>query len=153
MDIPFATVIDYTGGAHITAGLPEERSVLTDAARDTLPAGTITIDADECTAVAAGDGTFMDTGLGGRFPGSASVALPAFIVAGPGLPLLIPGGSTSLIDQKAVNSAQCDFRAVDVQGVLFRWDDAADGSGFGWEKAGTADRDVTPVFPVMAWRQ
>lgn len=152
MDIPSSTVIDYAGGAHLAPGIPAERSVLTDAALSALPAGTITIDADECLAVAIGDGTFMDTGLDGSFPGAESVILPAYIVAAPGLPVEIPGGSVVLADQDAVDDARCDFRAVDAMGVLYRWDDAADGRGLAWEMAGSASRSVAPAFPVTAWR-
>lgn len=151
MDVPLSVVIDYSGGAHLAPGVPAERSVLTEAARSALPAGTITIDADECIAVAVGDGTFMDTGLDGSFPAAGAVVLPAYIVAGPGLAIHLPGGTTMLAAQDAVDAARCDFRAVDAEGILYRWDDAAGGRGFEWEAAGSSER-TPPVFPVTAWR-
>jgi hypothetical protein len=102
MNIPLAHVIDYAdGGRRLAAGVPDDRAVLTDAARSALPAGTITIDADECPAMAVGDGTFLDAGLSGSFPGSQSVILPACIVAGPGLPVHIRGGSRAGMDARA----------------------------------------------------
>jgi hypothetical protein len=153
MNIPFAHVIDYAdGGRRLAAGVSDDRAVLTDAARSALPAGTITIDADECSAMAVGDGTFLDAGLSGSFPGSQSVILPAYIVAGPGLPVHIPGGSAVLVEQESVDFADVDLLAVDLEGVLFRWEFAADGSGYGWEKAGRRGRSEGPVFPVTAWR-
>jgi hypothetical protein len=153
MDIPISTVIDYTGGGpRLVSEIPVNRQVLNDQRRSALPAGTVIIDADECLAVAVGDGTFMDTGLDGLFPGSDSVVLHAYIVAGPGLEVHLPGGSTVMAGQDAVDDIRCDIRAVDAQGVLYRWDEAADGRGFVWEKAGCTRHDNVPTFPVIAWR-
>lgn len=73
--------------------LPEDRCLRTPEARENLPKGTITIDADDCHAVADGNSGFRDVGLIGTYPGE-SVVLPPYVIAGPGLPVLLPGGRT-----------------------------------------------------------
>lgn len=150
--IPVPSIIVYDGrGACLADGLPEERCVRTDKALAALPAGTITVDADDCTAVAVGDGTFKDTGLDGSFPGAESVVLPAYIIAGPELPVLIPGGGAVLEVQAAADANYFDFRGIDAEGSLLLWDARGEyWDDFAWFAAGQAE-PVTPVFPVTAW--
>lgn len=149
--IPVATFIVYSGGASLAPGLPEDRCVRTEEARAALPAGTVTIDAEECYAVADGTGAFQSTGLEGSFPAHESVVLPAYIVAGPGLPPLIPGGGRELVSQDEVDRNCFQFEAIDAKGVLFRWDSVGDSFvDFAWETAGHAG-DASPVFPITTW--
>ena len=150
--IHVATFIRYgRGGAQIAEGLPEERIVRTEAALAALPAGTIIIDADECTAVAVGDGTFSDNGLDGSFPAPGSVVLPGYIIAGPGLPVLIPGEATTLQSQDAADANYFDFRGIDAEGTLLLWE-PSEGShlDFRWYAPGKTE-PVDAVFPVTAW--
>lgn len=151
--IPTATVIVYGAvPAGLTPGLPEERCVRTPEARAGLPVGSITIDADECCAVADGRGGFLSTGLEGVFPAHESVVLPAYIIAGPGLPPSIPGGSRVLASQTEVDPNRFDFHAIDSTGSLFRWDSVGDSFvDFAWETTGRTG-EVLPVFPITAWR-
>lgn len=149
MPVHPANVIVLSVGPHLAEGLPEERCVRTAEARAALPAGTITIAADDCTAVAVGDGTFKDTGLEGTFPADESVALPAYIVAGPGLPAMVPGGST-LASQDEVDAIGWDITAVDAAGTLLDWWAGEPGFEARWEAAGQVE-PATPVFPVIAW--
>lgn len=149
--IPIATFIVYNGGATLAAGLAEERCVRTAQARAELPGGTITIDADDCYAVADGRGGFHCTGLDGTFPAPESVVLPAYVIAGPGLPPLIPGGGRDLVCQDEVEENCFEFEAIDAMGSLFKW--ASDGDmfvDFAWEAAGQIGQ-ASPVFPITAW--
>lgn len=150
--IQVAQIIVFDGGsARLAAGLPEERCVRTEEASAALPAGTITIDAHECYAVAVGDGTFQDTGLDGSFPAHDSVILPAYIVAGPGLPVLIPGENTVLGSQAEADANWFEFNAVDASGTLLAWRQEGDFfDSYLWESAGQTE-PATPVFPVTAW--
>lgn len=150
--IPIATIIVYGGGpARLAPGLSEERSVLTEQARNGLAAGTITIGADECYAVANGRGGFQSTGLDGTFPAHESVILPAYILAGPGLPALIPGGGRILTSQDEADQNCFQFQAIDAHGSLFCWDSIGDSFvDFAWEAAGRTG-EATPVFPITAW--
>lgn len=78
--------------------------------------------------------------------------LPPYIVAGPGLPLEVPGGSTVLTAQAQVDAVCYEFLAVDAMGTLHRWTDTSDyASDFRWETAGIT-APATPAFPVTAWR-
>lgn len=132
--------------------LPAERSVLTPEAREKLPTGTIIIDADDCHAVADGDGGFRDIGSGGTFPADQGVILPAYVLAGPGLPILLPGGGAVLRRQELVDGVRYEFYAIDTAGNLFRWtaqDDLYE--RFSWETAGQVE-EATPVFPITAWQ-
>lgn len=138
-------------GAHLADGLPEERCVRTAEDRAALPSGTITIDADECCAVAVGDDTFQDVGLDGSFPGNESVVLPAYIVAGPGLPVLIPGENSVLRSQAEADANWFEFQAIDAEGTLLAWHQEGDFvDSYRWEAAGRTE-PATPVFPVTAW--
>ncbi|HEX9088650.1 MAG TPA: hypothetical protein VF867_14110 [Arthrobacter sp.] len=150
--IQVAKIIVFDGrGAALAAGLAEERCVRTAEACAALPAGTITIDADECCAVAVGDGTFQDIGLAGSYPAAESVVLPAYIIAGPGLPVLIPGEHTVLASQAAAGANRFEFNAVDASGTLLAWHEEGDFSdSYVWEAAGKTE-PATPVFPVTAW--
>jgi hypothetical protein len=149
--IQTASIIVYGNGVHLAAGLPEERCVRTEETRAALPAGTIIIDADECYAVAVGDGTFQDTGLDGSFPSAESVVLPAYIVAGPGLPVLIPGDNTVLGSQAEANAVGHEFHGLDAAGTLLAWHESSESRGaYVWETAGQTE-PATPVFPVTAW--
>ncbi|MET4144093.1 hypothetical protein [Arthrobacter sp. UYCo732] len=149
--IPIPTFIVHSGGLQLAPGLPEERCVRTADARASLPAGTITIDADECYAVADGTGTFQSTGLDGAFPAHESVVLPAYIIAGPGLPPQIPGGGRELVKQDEVDENLFQFYAIDANGSLHCWDTIGDSFvDFAWETAGQAEA-ATPVFPLTAW--
>lgn len=149
--IPTAGFIVYSGGASLAAGLPEERCVRTAEARAALPAGTVTIDADECYAVADGHGAFQCTGLNGAFPAHESVVLPAYIIAGPGLPPLIPGGGRELVSQDEADQNRFEFEAVDAYGSLFRWASVGDSFvDFAWETAGRTG-NAAPVFPITTW--
>lgn len=148
--IQIARIIEFSP-TRLADGLPEERCVRTEEARTALPAGTITIGADECCAVAVGDGTFTDTRLDGTFPAEESVLLPGYVIAGPGLPVLIPGGSTVLHSQGEADTAGIEFHAVDAAGALFSWDSIDDlYDRFAWFAAGESEPG-TPVFPVTAW--
>lgn len=132
--------------------LPAERRVLTAEAREKLPKGTITIDSDDCHAVADGDGGFCDIGSGGTFPADQSVVLPAYVIAGPGLPTLIPGGGAILPRQDLVDGIRYEFYAIDTAGNLLRWtalDDLYE--RFAWEAAGQ-EGEASPVFPITAWQ-
>ncbi len=150
--IQVAKIITFDGrGAHLAAGLPEERCVRTEEACAALPAGTITIDADECCAVAVGDGTFQDIGLEGSFPAGEGVILPAYIVAGPALPVLIPGENTVLGSQAEADANWFEFHAVDAAGTLLAWRESSESRGtYSWETVGRME-PATPVFPVTAW--
>jgi hypothetical protein len=150
--IPIPTIIIYGGGpARLAHGLPEERSVRTAEALNELAAGTIFIDADECYAVADGRGGFQSTGLGGTYPGHQNVVLPAYVVAGPGLPPLLPGGGRELVSQDEVDQNHFQFHAVDAYGSLFSWDSVGDSFvDFAWETAGRIGK-AFPVFPITAW--
>lgn len=150
--IPIASILVYSGGVSLAAGLPEGRCVRTEETRAALTAGTITIDADECYAVAVGDGTFQDTGLDGAFPARESVILPAYIIAGPGLPALIPGGSALLLSQAEANAVDHEFHGIDAKGTLLAWHQGSEFfDSYRWEAAGRTE-PATPVFPVTAWR-
>lgn len=147
--IPSARIIDFDGGIHLADGLPEERCIRSGEARAALPAGTITIDADQCCAVAVGDGTFQDVGLDGSFPAHESVVLPAYIIAGPGLAVLVPGGTT--LAGQAEAGVDYEFHAVDAAGTLLAWRESSESRGtYGWESVGQTE-PATPVFPVTAW--
>lgn len=149
--VQIARVIDYGVPARLADGLPEDRCVRTAEARAALPAGTITIGADDCCAVAVGDGTFTDTRLPGTYPAAESVMLPAYIVAGPGLPVSLPGGGTVLHGQEEAEAIREEFHAVDATGTLYSRDATDDlYSEFAWFTAGR-DEPGTPVFPVTAW--
>lgn len=150
--IPIPTIIIYGGGpARLAPELPKERSVLTEQARDELAAGTIIIDADECYAVADGRGGFQSTGLDGTYPGHQNVVLPAYVIAGPGVPPLIPGGARELVNQGEVDQNCFQFHAVDAHGRLFSWDSVGDSLvDFAWETAGRVE-EAAPVFPIAAW--
>ncbi|MFC9772570.1 MULTISPECIES: hypothetical protein [unclassified Pseudarthrobacter] len=111
--------------------LPEDRYVRTPEARANLPKGTITIDADDCHGVADGNGSFHDVGLGGTYPADQRAILPDYIIAGPGLPTLVPGGGAILAGQHPVDDVRYEFYAIDTAGELFRWtglDDLLNGS-------------------------
>lgn len=152
-NIPAAAFIVHSPGAAKTAtGLPEERCVRTAESRETLPKGTITIDADDCYAVADGNGGFGAIGLDGTYPGTESVILPAYIIAGPGHPVLVPGGGAVLESQADVDQVFSEFLAIDANGGLFMWDDTWENFGtFAWESVGHTGK-ASPVFPVTAWR-
>lgn len=67
--IPIPTLNVYLPGHELLVpGLPEDRCVRTAEARSNLPKGAITIDADDCHAVADGNGSFYAVGLDGSFP-------------------------------------------------------------------------------------
>lgn len=148
--IQVARVIELSP-TRLVDGLAEERCVRTEEQRAALPAGTITIGADDCCAVAVGDGTFTDTRLPGSYPAAESVLLPAYIVAAPGLPVVIPGGSTVLHSQEEADAVRDEFHAVDASGTLFSRDSTDDFyERFAWFTAGR-DEPVQPAFPVTAW--
>lgn len=155
IQIPVPTLMVYLPGHEVLApGLPEERCVLTVEARDNLQKGTITVGADDCIAVADGLGAFQDVGLEGKYPAEESVILPAYIIAGPGLPVLIPGGGAVISSQAEVDQIDSPFHAVDADGYLFsrEWLDNWEGSGpLIWETAGR-EGTASPVFPITAWR-
>lgn len=150
--MPAPTFIVYRGGAALADGLTEDRCIRTKEARDALPAGTITIDADECYAVADGRGGFLAPGLEGTFPGHESVVLPAYLIAGPDIPPLIPGGGIELVSQDEVDRSSFQIFAVDARGSLFCWEPDGDRfENFAWETAGRSGA-ASPVFPIVAWR-
>ncbi|MBE4719552.1 hypothetical protein [Pseudarthrobacter sp. AB1] len=141
------------GHEHLVPGLPEERRVLTADARDNLPKGTITIGADDCFAVADGLGGFHDVGLEGTYSAEDSVVLPAYIIAGPSLPTLIPGPGAVISSQAEVDQVSFGFHAVDANGSLFSWEWLDNWEAFGpmiWETAGQKGVAL-PVFPIDAW--
>ncbi|MHA7289545.1 hypothetical protein ACX80V_07865 [Arthrobacter sp. MDT3-24] len=141
------------GHEELAPGLPEERCVLTAEARDSLPKGTITVGADDCFAVADGQGGFHDVGLAGTYPPEESVILPAYIIAGPGLPALITGGGAVISSQAEVDQMDFPFHAIDANGSLFarEWLDNWEAFGpFIWETAGQAEA-FSPAFPITAW--
>ncbi|MFJ5695972.1 hypothetical protein ACIP9X_19260 [Arthrobacter sp. NPDC093125] len=115
-----ALMVYLAGHELLAPGLPEERCVLTAEARDNLQKGAITVGADDCFAVADGLGGFKDVGLGGTYPAEESVILPAYIIAGPGLPALIPGGGAAIASQAEVDQIRFEFYAIDGTGALFR---------------------------------
>lgn len=133
--------------------LPEDRCVRTPEDRAKLPKGTITIGSDDCHAVADGNGGFHDVGLAGPFPAEESVILPAYIIAGPGLPILLPGsGGAILSSQHHVHGIRYEFYAVDTAGKLFRWTALDDlHERFAWETAGQVG-EASPAFPITAWQ-
>lgn len=101
--------------------------------------------------MADGNGGFHDVGLVGTFPADESVILPAYVIAGPGVPTLIPGGGAILPRQDLVDGIRYEFYAIDTAGNLFRWtaqDDLYE--RFVWEAAGQVG-EASPVFPVTAW--
>jgi hypothetical protein len=137
----------------LVPGLPEERCVLTAEARGSLPKGTITVGADDCFAVADGLGGFQDVGLEGTYSPEESVILPAYIIAGPELPVLIPGPGAVFSSQAEVDQITFSFNAVDASGSLFSWEWLDNWEAFGpmiWAAAGQ-EGEATPVFPVTAW--
>lgn len=141
------------GREELIPGLPEERCVLTVEARDSLPKGTITVGADDCLAVADGQAGFQDIGLTGTYPAEDSVVLPAYIIAGPDLPVLIPGPGAVIASQAEVDQISFGFYAVDASGNLFSWEWLDNFEAFGpmiWLSAGERVA-ATPVFPVTAW--
>lgn len=149
---PDPTFIVYDPAARLADGLAAERCVLLPEDRETLSAGTVTIDADECYAVADGHGKFLASGLTGTFPASESVILPAYVIAGPGLPLLIPGGGKTLDSQDEADQIRYQFQALDARGALFVWEPMDDlYEHFAWETAGEVG-PAAPAFPVTAWR-
>lgn len=152
-EMPIAIfIVRAAGSPTIAPELPEDRSVRTPEARDNLPKGTITIDADECFALADGNGGYQTAGLDGTYPGHESVLLPAFIIAGPGLPALIPGGGVILASQEEVDQVPFEFYALDANGCLFLWDDNWESFGtFAWMAVGHAGK-ASPAFPITAWR-
>ncbi|MFC4394677.1 hypothetical protein [Arthrobacter sedimenti] len=132
--------------------LPAERRVLTAEAREKLPRGTITIDSDDCHAVADGNGGFLDVGLAGTYPAEQSAVLPVYVIAGPGLPPLVPGGGAILSSQADLDGIRYEFYAIDTAGDLLRWtalDDLYE--RFAWEAAGQ-EGEASPVFPITAWQ-
>lgn len=132
--------------------LPEDRCVRTSEARAKLPKGTITIDADDCHGVADGNGSFHAVGLDGTYPAEQSAILPAYVIAGPGLPPLVPGGGATLPSQHHVDEIRYEFYAIDNDGRLFRWtalDDLFE--RFAWETAGQKE-PASPAFPITAWQ-
>lgn len=152
--IPVPALNVYLPGHELLApGLPEERCVLTEEARFDLPKGTITIGADDCFAVADGLGGFQDVGLEGTYPAEESVLLPAYIIAGPSLPVLIPGGGAAISSQAEVDQISFGFHAIDANGSLFTrdWVDTWESVGpFAWETDGQ-EGTASPVFPITAW--
>nr|BFE45323.1 hypothetical protein GCM10017547_32160 [Pseudarthrobacter oxydans] len=132
--------------------LPEDRCVRTPEGRASLPKGTVTIDADDCHGVADGEGSFHAVGLNGTYPAEQSAVLPAYVIAGPGLPPLVPGGGAILSSQHHVDGIHYEFYAIDTTGNLFRWTGLDDlYERFAWETAGQ-EGEVSPVFPVTAWQ-
>jgi hypothetical protein len=78
--IPTPAFIVHEGGYHwVAQGAPEERCVLGPEVRDLLPAGTVTIDADECYAISAGGGGFYLDEAEGIHLGDENVTTPAYI--------------------------------------------------------------------------
>lgn len=152
--IPVPTLNVYLPGhEQVVPGLPAERCVLTPEARDNLPKGTITIGADDCFAVADGLGGFQDVGLEGTYPPEESVVLPAYIIAGPDLPVLIPGPGAVITNQGEVDQITFGFHAVDADGSLFSWEWLDNWEAFGpmiWVTAGQ-EGVALPVFPITAW--
>lgn len=153
-EIPIPTLNVYLPGhEQLIPGLPEERCILTAEARASLPKGTITIGADDYLAVADGQGGFHDIGLEGTYPAEDSVVLPAYIIAGPDLPVLIPGPGAVFASQAEVDQISFGFYAVDASGSLFSWEWLDNWEAFGpmiWLAAGERVA-ATPVFPVTAW--
>lgn len=150
--VPTPVFIVYRGGATLADGLAEDRCIRTEEDLDALPAGTVTIDADECYAVADGNGGFVATGMDGTFPGHESVILPGYVIAGPGMPPLIPGGGRELVSQAEVDPISFQLYAVDAHGSLFCWEAVGDSfEDFSWEAAGRIGT-ASPIFPILAWR-
>ncbi|MDQ1053078.1 hypothetical protein QE394_001006 [Arthrobacter sp. SORGH_AS 212] len=151
--ISVPTLNVYQPGCELLApGLAVERCVLTPEARASLPKGTITIDADDCHGVADGNDGFRAVGLGGTYPADQSAVLPAYVIAGPDLPTLIPGGGAVLSRQELVDGVRYEFYAIDTAGDLFRWTGLDDlYEGFAWETAGQ-EGEASPVFPITAWQ-
>ncbi|MBT2568544.1 hypothetical protein J7I84_18995 [Arthrobacter sp. ISL-85] len=152
--ISVPTLNVYQPGHEVLApGLPEERCILTAEARDNLPEGTITIGADNCLAVADGQGGFNDVGLEGPYSPEDSVVIPAYVIAGPDLPVLIAGPGAVFSSQAEVDQISFGFHAVDANGSLFSWEWLDNWEAFGpmvWATAGK-DGVASPVFPVTAW--
>jgi hypothetical protein len=152
--IPIPTLNVYLPGHELLVpGLPEERCVLSAETRGNLPKGTITVGADDCFAVADGLGGFQDVGLEGTYSAEDSVTLPAYIIAGPGLPVLIPGPGAVIATQDEVDQITFGFHAVDANGCLFSWEWLDNWEAFGpmiWETAGQ-EGVASPVFPITAW--
>lgn len=152
--IPTPAFIVHEGGYHwVAQGAPEERCVLGPEVRDLLPAGTVTIDADECYAISAGGGGFYLDEAEGIHLGDENVTTPAYIIAGPGLPALIPGGGAVITSQAEADEVPQEFYAIDATGALFMsapvW---AEFGTFAWEKTGGYPGPTTPAFPVTAWQ-
>jgi hypothetical protein len=152
--IPTPVFIVHEGGYHwVAPGAPEERCVLGPEVRDLLPTGTVTIDADECYAVAAGGGGFYLDEQEGVHLGDENVTPPAYIIAGPGLPALIPGGGAVLTSQAEADLVPHEFYAIDANGSLFMWAAVWEEFGtFAWEKTGGYPGPTTPTFPITSWQ-
>lgn len=144
--------VHLPGHEVLAPGLPEDRCVRTPEARAMLSKGTVTIDAYDCHGVADGNGSFYAVGLEGTYPAEQSAVLPAYVIAGPGLPTLVPGGGAILSGQHHVDGVHFEFYAIDTAGKLFRWtclDDLFE--RFTWETAGQ-EGEASPVFPITAWQ-
>lgn len=153
-EIPTATFLIPTAEAR-TFGpdLPAKRQILAAPALDRLPRGAVLIDAAGNLAVADGSGGFQTTQAEGALPGHSRAVLPAFIIAGPGLPAIVPGGGKIFLSQDEVDSTGTEFHAIDAEGSLFVWDDTWEDFGtFNWVPVGNAEK-AAPVFPITAWRQ
>lgn len=152
--IPIPTLDVYLPGHEVLApGLPEEHCILTAEARDNLPKGTITYGADDCLAVADGLGGFNNLGLEGTYSPEDSVVLPAYISAGPGLPVLIPGPAAVFNNQAEVHEITFAFHAADANGSLFSCEWLDNWEAFGrmiWETVGQ-EGEASPDFPLTAW--
>ena len=100
----------YLPGHEVLApGLPQERCVLAAGAGDNLPRGTITNGADDCLAVTDGWGGFQDVELEGAYSPEDSAVLPAYIITGPDLPVLIPGPGAVFSSQAEVARSASGF--------------------------------------------
>ncbi|MGN6443026.1 MAG: hypothetical protein ACTHL6_14160 [Arthrobacter sp.] len=86
-------------------------------------------------------------------PGHSRAVLPAFIIAAPGLPAIVPGGGKIFLNQDEVDGLGSEFRAIDAERSLFVWDDIfGDFGTFNWAPVGNAEK-AAPVFPITTWRQ
>lgn len=142
------------GHEELAPELPDERCVRTPEDRANLPKGTITYGADACIAVAEGHGGFQAAGMDGFYSPEEGVVLPAYIVAGPDLPVLVTGGGAAFSNQAEVDQIDFPFCAVDADGALFGWSWLDNWEGEGpliWETAGQ-EGVASPVFPITAWR-
>lgn len=141
-EIPTATFLIPTARAR-TFGpdLPAKRQVLAAPALSRLPRGAVLIDAIGNFAVADGSGGFQTTQAEGAFAGHSRAVLPAFVIAAPGLPAIVPGGGKIFLSQDEVDRVGTEFQAIDAEGSLFVWDDTFEDFGtFNWAPVGNAEK-------------